>query len=148
MKKRPIRARPSIRLVVLDPPSTSDVVVSVPARPEFMQLLRSAVGSLAARLDFTYEAIDDLRIAVDEACARILSVPGEPTTLTLRISPQGSRIAVLASTDGRADEWPPGDFDGTLTAKILAALTDEIAFERVDGGPAVRVVKRANPSGE
>jgi serine/threonine-protein kinase RsbW len=127
----------------MDTPGSADVVVSVPARPEFMQLLRAAVGSLAARLDLTYEAIDDLRIAVDEACARILSVPGEAATLTLRITPSESRIDVLASTDGQIDEWPPADFDGSLTAKILTALTDEVSFELVGSGPAVRIVKRA-----
>jgi serine/threonine-protein kinase RsbW len=118
----------------------------VPARAEFVQLLRSAVGSLAARLDFTYEAIDDLRIAVDEACARILSVPGEPHELRLRITPADSRIEVLASTDAEADEWPPEDLKESLTAKILAALTDEVQFERVGRSPAVRIVKRAAPT--
>jgi serine/threonine-protein kinase RsbW len=110
-----------------------------------MQLLRSAVGSIAARLDFTYESIDDLRIAVDEACARILSMPGEPTELSLRITPADDRIEVLAYTDAVAEEWPPGDFEESLTAKILAALTDEVQFERVGRSPAVRIVKRAAP---
>ncbi|MDP9242605.1 MAG: ATP-binding protein [Actinomycetota bacterium] len=122
---------------------SADVLVTVPARAEFMQLLRSAVGSIAARLDFTYETIDDLRIAVDEACARILSVPGEPTSLTLRITPMQDRIEVLASTDGKAEDWPPEDFEESLTAKILDALVDEVSFERVGRSPAVRVVKRA-----
>ena len=108
-----------------------------------MQLLRAAVGSIAARLDFTYETIDDLRIAVDEACARILSVPGAPTSLTLRITPMQDRIEVLASTDGKAEDWPPEDFEESLTAKILDALVDEVSFERVGRSPAVRVVKRA-----
>jgi serine/threonine-protein kinase RsbW len=111
-----------------------------------MQLLRAAVGSIAARLDFTYETIDDLRIAVDEACARILSVPGDPTSVTLRITPSQDRIEVLASTDGKAEDWPPEDFEESLTAKILNALVDEVTFERVGRSPAVRVVKRATPN--
>ncbi|MFL5766493.1 MAG: ATP-binding protein [Actinomycetota bacterium] len=129
----------------MDTPST-DVVVSVPARPEFMQLLRAAVGSVAARVDFTYEAIDDLRIAVDEACARILSVPGTPTTLLLRITPEPTGIEVVAYTDGEAEEWPPERFEESLTAKILDALTDGVTFERVGASPAVRLLKRAKPA--
>src|SRR5438552_16182011 len=115
----------------MDTSGSTDVVVSVPARPEFMQLLRAAVGSIAARLDFTYEAIDDLRIAVDEACARILSVPGEPTTLSLRITPGETAVEVLAYTDGSGQNWPPDRFDESLTAKILDALTDGVSFERL-----------------
>ena len=125
----------------MDTPA-SDVIVSVPARPEFMQLLRAAVGSVAARVDFTYEAIDDLRIAVDEACARILSVPGTPTTLFLRIIPEETGIEVVAYTDGEAEDWPPERFEESLTAKILHALTDGVTFERVGSSPAVRVLKR------
>ena len=126
----------------MDTSGPTDVVVSVPARPEFMQLLRAAVGSVAARVDFTYEAIDDLRIAVDEACARILSVPGTPTTLFLRITPEETGIEVVAYTDGEAEDWPPERFEESLTAKILHALTDGVTFERVGSSPAVRVLKR------
>src|SRR3954447_20102421 len=129
----------------MDTSGSTDVVVSVPARPEFMQLLRAAVGSVAARVDFTYEAIDDLRIAVDEACARILSVPGMPTTLSLRIIPDESGIEVVAYTDGEANEWPPDRFEESLTAKILDALTNRVSFELVEESPAVRVLKRARP---
>jgi serine/threonine-protein kinase RsbW len=130
----------------MDTSGSTDVVVSVPARPEFMQLLRAAVGSVAARVDFTYDAIDDLRIAVDEACARILSVPGTPTTLSLRIIPNETGIEVVAYTDGEAEEWPPERFEESLTAKILDALTDGVTFERVGQSPAVRVLKRATAS--
>ncbi|HEY2802870.1 MAG TPA: ATP-binding protein [Actinomycetota bacterium] len=126
----------------MDTPAT-DVIVSVPARPEFMQLLRAAVGSVAARVDFTYEAIDDLRIAVDEACARILSVPGTPRTLFLRIIPEETGIEVVAYTDGEAEDWPPERFEESLTAKVLHALTDGVTFERVGASPAVRVLKHA-----
>jgi len=129
----------------MDTSGSTDVVVSVPPRPEFMQLLRAAVGSVAARVDFTYEAIDDLRIAVDEACARILSVPGTPTTLFLRIAPGVDGIEVVAYTDGEAEDWPPENLEESLTAKILDALTDGVSFERVGTSPAVRVLKRAKP---
>jgi serine/threonine-protein kinase RsbW len=130
----------------MDTSGPTDVVVSVPARPEFMQLLRAAVGSVAARVDFTYEAIDDLRIAVDEACARILSLPGTPTTVFLKIVPSETEIEVVAYTDGETDEWPPERFEESLTAKILEALTDGVTFERVGTSPAVRVLKRAKRS--
>ena len=41
-------------------------------------MLRTATAGLAARLDFTLDEIEDLRIAVDEACALLLpdAVPG------------------------------------------------------------------------
>ena len=54
------------------------VVISMPASSAYLAVLRTATAGLAARLDFTIDEIEDLRIAVDEACAMLLpqAVPG------------------------------------------------------------------------
>src|ERR1022692_2640669 len=44
------------------------VTVSMPAEGAYLSVLRTATAGLAARLDFTLDEIEDLRIAVDEAC--------------------------------------------------------------------------------
>ncbi len=50
-----------------------DVVeLEVPADPAYLSVLRTATAGLAARLDLTIDEIEDLRIAVDEACALVL----------------------------------------------------------------------------
>ena len=49
---------------------TADYVqVKMPAESAYLSVLRTAAAGLAARLDFTLDEIEDLRIAVDEACA-------------------------------------------------------------------------------
>src|SRR4051812_1109669 len=50
----------------------AEVRLSIPADSAYIAVPRSVVGNLAARNDFTLDAIDDLRIAVDEACALLL----------------------------------------------------------------------------
>lgn len=51
----------------------ADVVeLEVPADPAYLSVLRTATAGLAARLDLTIDEIEDLRIAVDEACALVL----------------------------------------------------------------------------
>jgi hypothetical protein len=60
-------------------PGTQDFVeVRLPAAGAYLSVLRTATAGLAARLDFTLDEIEDLRIAVDEACAILLqqAVPG------------------------------------------------------------------------
>ena len=62
---------------------SQDVVeLRLPAEPAYLSVLRTATAGLAARLDFTLDEIEDLRIAVDEACALLLpdAVAGEPLT--------------------------------------------------------------------
>ena len=50
-----------------------DVVeLRLPADGAYLSVLRTATAGLAARLDFTLDEIEDLRIAVDEACALLL----------------------------------------------------------------------------
>ena len=49
------------------------VVLRLPAAGAYLSVLRTATASLASRLDFTIDDIEDLRIAVDEACAMLLT---------------------------------------------------------------------------
>jgi serine/threonine-protein kinase RsbW len=49
------------------------VVLRLPAVGAYLSVLRTATASLASRLDFTIDDIEDLRIAVDEACAMLLA---------------------------------------------------------------------------
>lgn len=117
---------------------SADITVTIPARPDFVRLLRAVVASIGARLDLTYDRIDDLRMVVDEASAHLLQVPSE--TLTMKVSP-GERMVILVQTDGSADgEWPPSGFEDTLAWRVLSGLADEVGFERTqDGRPVVRI---------
>jgi serine/threonine-protein kinase RsbW len=123
-----------------------DIVVSVPAAPEFVPVLRSVVASVAARLDFPYDAIEDLRIAVDEACSQLLAagVAGA-TTLRLRITPSSEGVELVASTDARRASWPPAEAERSLAWQVIEALADRAAFEEQDGAPALRIAKLVHP---
>jgi serine/threonine-protein kinase RsbW len=69
-----------------EPPAVGGVVeLAVPAQASFLPVVRAATAGLAARLSLTFDEIEDLRIAVDEACAMVLSLPGpRPVALTCR----------------------------------------------------------------
>jgi len=54
------------------PPPSDRVELRVPADPAYLAVVRTAAAGLAARLDLTLDEIEDLRIAVDEACALLL----------------------------------------------------------------------------
>lgn len=116
---------------------SADVTVSVPARPDFVRLLRAVVASVGARFDLTYDRIDDLRMVVDEASAQLLSVPAETLTMTVR---PGDRMVIVVRTDGKVNgAWPAPRAEETLAWRVLTGLADEVSFEQSDGGPAVRI---------
>ena len=58
------------------------VEIRLPADSAYLSILRTATAGLAARLDFTLDEIEDLRIAVDEACAMLLPHAVDTAQLT------------------------------------------------------------------
>jgi serine/threonine-protein kinase RsbW len=93
------------------PPTVGDVVeLVVPAESTYLGVVRTATAGLAARLSFTFDEIEDLRIAVDEACVMVLSLPltksnTGPAMLTCRFRVLADALAVTVSApvhDGAA----------------------------------------------
>lgn len=114
----------------------------VPSRPEFIHVLRAVTASVAARLDYSYDEIEDLRLAVDEACALLLTDGGRSTDLQLVITPSDDGVEVVVCTNGEAAEWPLPRAPESLAWQILGALADGVEYVRWEGMPAVRLAKR------
>ena len=73
------------------------VEIRLPADSAYLSVLRTATAGLAARLDFTLDEIEDLRIAVDEACAMLLPAAIDTATLTCRFRLDPTTLEVVAS---------------------------------------------------
>jgi len=117
------------------------ISVSVPARPEFVYLLRNVVASVAGRLELPFEVIQDMRLAVHEASADLLSAGPAATTLSLRMIRESDNLTVLVWTDADVAEWPRAVGRDQLTWRILSSLTDEAEIVRLDGAPGIRLQK-------
>jgi serine/threonine-protein kinase RsbW len=116
---------------------SADVIITIPARPDFVRLLRAVIASVAARLDLTYDRIDDLRMVVDEASAQVLRLPAQ--TLTMRVTP-GERMVILVGSDASPNgAWPPPELEESLAWRVLSGLADDVRFELTDGRPLVRI---------
>jgi len=118
------------------------VDLSIPADPNHIHVLRAVAASVGARLPMSLDDIDDLRLAVDEAAARLLQLP-RARRLALEIAASTDGLDVALETDGDAANWPGPDVKQTLPWKILTALADQVAFERRDGVARIRFHRRA-----
>ncbi|HEX2312826.1 MAG TPA: anti-sigma factor [Thermomonospora sp.] len=99
------------------------VTVRLPADSAYLSVLRTATAGLAARLDFTLDEIEDLRIAVDEACAMLLAqaVPGTDLECQFELTGEAMRIAVSVLTvDGVV---PSRD---TFAWTVLSSLAGDV----------------------
>jgi serine/threonine-protein kinase RsbW len=103
---------------------TSTVQLEIPASGAYLAVARVAATGLAAQLQFTYEEIDDLRIAVDEACTQLLARRGSATTLNVAYHLDDAELRVDVSIEA-PDRGDPLARD-TFAWQILAAMTDEV----------------------
>jgi serine/threonine-protein kinase RsbW len=128
---------------MLTPLGTDSVRLTVPARPEFVHVLRSVTAAVASRVPLSLDDVDDLRLAVDEACARLLALHGEAKSIRLDLRSLTDRFEVVVAVDAPALSWPPTGFEETLAWRVLGALAQSVRFELWNGAPAIRIVKRA-----
>ncbi len=121
-------------------PVARDVVeLQLPAEPAYLSVVRTATAGLAARLDFTLDEIEDLRIAVDEACALLLPDADAGEQLTCRFTLDDDELAievVTRSTTGRA---PSRD---SFAWTVLTALAGEVEATADNGSVTVTLRKR------
>ena len=106
-----------------------DVELRIPADSAYLAVLRTATAGLAARLDFTLDDIEDLRIAVDEACAMVLPQARENSDLTCTFDLDASKLTVAVTAECDSPRPPNRD---AFAWTVLAALTNEVAAD-VDG---------------
>ena len=121
---------------------TDDIRVTVPSRTEFVHVLRAVTASVASGVPVSFDGIEDLRLAVDEACAQLLALPGA-TALTLALRPLPDRLEAVVRIDAPANGWPPPALEGSLGWRVLTALVEGVALDVDDGAPSIRFAKRA-----
>ena len=102
---------------------TPDVELRIPADSAFLAVLRTATAGLAARLDFTLDDIEDLRIAVDEACAMVLPQAREGSDLTCAFDPRQQQPHGRRVRRVRPPRQPSRD---GFAWTVLAALTSSV----------------------
>lgn len=130
------------------------VRLSLPAAPEYARFARVTAASLAARLGFSYDEVEDLRLAVDEACHALIASqrpagpgaepgPSGTATLELHYATTPAAIEVEGCLQGNAGE---GDGLSDLGRRILGALVDEYRCWSASGGGPTIWLRKARPS--
>ena len=105
-------------------PDIRDVVeVRLPAASAYLSILRTATAGLAARLDFTLDEIEDLRIAVDEACAMLLPQAAKGRDLTCRFHLDADALEVTVSMPTTNGSLPERE---TFSWTVLTALAGQV----------------------
>ncbi|QXC59462.1 hypothetical protein KSP35_13750 [Aquihabitans sp. G128] len=111
-----------------------EIKLTLPALVDYARVARLAVTGLASRMGFSYDEIEDLRIAVGELCSVLLDGTGD--RLVFRCTLGAGSLEVEASREPVG----PALAINELTRQILLAVVDEADFD-LDLA-RVRVTKR------
>jgi anti-sigma regulatory factor (Ser/Thr protein kinase) len=120
------------------------IELEAPLSGDFQAVVRLIIGGIAERVDFAFEEIDDLQLAVE----RLLAEAGQvgSVSLSFEIVEDGIRARVgPLSTSAIAEALADGDGrPGVLTLRrILQTVVDSFGVETVDDGRVVvRLIKR------
>ena len=106
-----------------DAPIEDAVEIRLPADSAYLSVLRTATAGLAARLDFTLDEIEDLRIAVDEACAMLLPHAIETARAERRFRLDPDTLGVTVTVPTTRGQLPERD---TFSWTVLSALAGDV----------------------
>lgn len=137
--------------------SQTDVVeLTLPCRPEYVGVARLAVLGIASRMPFSYDEVEDVRLAVGEACTHAVERAGDTAAtirITSHISPTALRIDVDDTVAEDANPAPAteeskmlaeaGVDQESLGALLMEILVDEVQIQAGPKGTHVRLTKYA-----
>ncbi|MBC9733208.1 anti-sigma factor [Nocardioides marmotae] len=123
----------------------ADVELRVPADGVYVSVLRTTTAGLAARLDFTIDDIEDLRIAVGEACAMVLSEADPASDLLCRFWLLPGRMTVSVSVDAAAPAAPDED---SFAWQVLTTLASAASVQTEAGRFGVTMTMKALDLGD
>ena len=107
--------------------SRDTIRMTIPALLAYVRLPRVAIAGLAIRSGFSYDEVEDLRLAVGEVCQVLLDGADREGTLTIDFTLARGSVRVQVAID----ETPP-DHDSLaerLAEQILAATVGKLEVD-------------------
>jgi serine/threonine-protein kinase RsbW len=136
---------------------THDEIVQlvIPCRPEYVGVARLAVLGIASRMPFSYDEVEDVRLAVGEACTRAIERAGShpatirivstvaPHALTIEINDNVAESDIAAPMEEAKLLEEAGVDQQGLGALLMEILVDEVKIETASTGTRVLLTKYA-----
>jgi anti-sigma regulatory factor (Ser/Thr protein kinase) len=132
--------------------SQAPLQLTVPARAEYLAVIRQALTGVADALDVGVSVLNDMKVAVNEACTNVVvhAYPESEGTLHVGVRPQPEEVAVIVRDSGVGVQ-PSPDRSGGVGFLLISSLSDRFEIRGgSDAGIEVRMVFKldASPDGE
>lgn len=131
------------------------VELEIPSAPEYVLIVRQAVEGLARRMDFAPAQVEDIKLAVGEACTNAVKYAcpkdeGSHVGVKCVVAADGLMVEIRNSIAGfdfpEVPTQPDLSREGGLGLYLIKQLVDEvhICWERETA--TVRMLKRFDPA--
>ena len=105
------------------------VQIEIPPRPEYVAVVRLALASLARKAGFDEERVDELRIAVSEACTSAVMAAAEAKSdqmIRVGWEEQDDRVMIEIHGDLDAPAGPGNDTPVTLQLSSRVVMAEAL----------------------
>ena len=123
--------------------SSDSITLSIPHAKPYHGVARLVVGGLAARLELSYEHLEDLQLALESVLDSEGFVDGEEVTVKLEVNPD-SVVMGIGPIDPdmvRHDLEREAGAEISLS-RLLSTLVEEVSIEAGESGHRLRLEKR------
>ena len=124
---------------------------SIPGKPDYVQMVRLAIASVAGKAKFDMEAIEDIKVSVGEACKNITCHGHEGWAASYGVDCElfDTRIVITVTDNCGCHDLVKGERpcrvcpdEGNLAIFVIQSLMDEAEFTEDDeGNKCIRMVK-------
>lgn len=119
--------------------SADAITLSIPHEQPYYGVARLVVGGLAARLDLSYEQLEDLQLALASVLEREGYRGADDVTIRLVVEP--ARVGLeIGPLDARVEA--DLEQDGVFLGRLLETLVEDVSLGTADGERWLRLEKR------
>ena len=119
--------------------SDDRITLTLPADRDFYGVAHLVVGGLAARLDLTFEELEDLQVALDELLGS--RAEDADVTVSVRVTPEAilTSVGPFGAEALRRELERNGEPVGLR--RVLETVADHVELDERDGGQWVELTK-------
>lgn len=119
-----------------------EVTLSIPPDKSFHGVARLVVGGLAARLDLSYETLEDLQLALDSVLERDGYLAGPHVTVRLSVKPESVGMVIGPLKPQLRTDLESEDGEKISLRRLLSTLVETVELEAGEGGDWLALDKR------
>ena len=130
--------------------SSKQIALSLPADADYIDIARLALYGISNKMGFSYEDIEDMKVAIAEACNNVVLHAyqgGEKGTIDISFEMSEAKLMITVSDDGASFDYGPIASDltphheksldditvGGLGIFLMQALMDQVDVKSGNG---------------